>query len=450
MRMQQAYVAWVCVGMVWRLSGCETFRVPVQWLGGESRPKKVIAGDRIDILPPAPALTPDTSLESTAVALPEAQEVSAWSQYLGSTSSHMPPLQAGHGWEEVTSTSVGDGESWEYRVMPLPVVADGKVFAMDAEGYISAHDARTLERVWQEDYLVDDATPSSALGGGLAYADGQLYAVNNQGVVWALDAQSGTPVWNRALHVPLRAAPRVSQGRILVPTIDSRLVALNTADGAVLWEHRGIQEITSFLGHQTPSVSGRMVIMPYASGQLVALSLDSGKVLWSDDVRAPQRTDATAPVAGIRSHSVIADDQIYTSSNSGMFMVHALYNGQLLWQQPIASQHAPWVAGNVVFVLTRDAQLVALWRRDGRVKWVTQLPRHEEDDADETYAWNRPMVINGYVTVTGAHGKVRVYDPANGTLRAKYAVPEESYTAPIVAGAQVYVLTQDARLHLLR
>ena len=54
-----------------------------------------------------------------------------------------------------------------------------------------------------------------------------------------------------------------------------------------------------------------------------------------------------------------------------------LNTGQRHWELNIAGIATPWVAGEWVFVVTDEAQLVALARSSGKIRWINQLPRYE-------------------------------------------------------------------------
>src|SRR5690606_21860050 len=98
------------------------------------------------------------------------------------------------------------------QLLARPVAADGRVFTMDAEGTISAFDARDGSLVWRHE--PDEHTDEGELGGGLAYDGGWLFATLSSGTVLALNATSGTEVWHQSLLLPLRAAPTVAGDRL--------------------------------------------------------------------------------------------------------------------------------------------------------------------------------------------------------------------------------------------
>ena len=94
------------------------------------------------------------------------------------------------------------------------MVANGTVFAMDAVGYITAHDAADISNIRWTSKGVSEKNEPQIIGGGLAFDDGKLYVVSGRGIVAAFDAATGNELWRKFLDVPLRSAPRVSGGKL--------------------------------------------------------------------------------------------------------------------------------------------------------------------------------------------------------------------------------------------
>ncbi len=124
-----------------------------------------------------------------------------------------------------------------------------------------------------------------------------------------------------------------------------------------------------------------------------------------------------------------------------------LRTGRRLWEREIASAETPWVAGDWLFVLNTDGQLVAIYRQDGTVAWVTQLDRvRGHGEAADPIRWVGP-VLAGDRLVVGRHQPVGAggqplhrQDP-----RPAEAARHPARWPPAVAAGTLYMLTDDAR-----
>ena len=207
----------------------------------------------------------------------------------------MQHLAAADTIEVAWRADIGAGAGGGSRLLAGPVVADGRVVAVDADGEVTALAVADGERLWR--FAPDDVERVDRLAGGAAaIADGKVFAVAGNGMVFALDAASGAELWRRQLRAPVRAAPTLIDGKVLVPTADSQTFALDGATGDVIWRHAGLFEQAGILGGASPAAADGIVVTAYASGEVVALSLESGQAAVDRD-RA-----AAAPDAGDRRH----------------------------------------------------------------------------------------------------------------------------------------------------
>jgi|SRR5579885_651079 len=160
-------------------------------LAGCGGSKKVhLEGKRISVLELEKTLTPDPRLESTPISLPAPFDNPAWPGAGGYSNHAMYHLALPPDIRRAWTANVGEG-AWRYgRVTAQPIIASGRVFAMDANDVISAFDARNGDRLWRFDpQPKNDDEPM--FGGGIAYADGRIFAATGYAQVVALDAASG-------------------------------------------------------------------------------------------------------------------------------------------------------------------------------------------------------------------------------------------------------------------
>ena len=172
---------------------------------------------------------------------------------------------------------------------------------------------------------------------------------------------------------------------------------------------------------------------------------------WSDTLTALRRTDPVSTLAHVRGRPVIDRGRVFVSSNSGRTVALDLRTGSRIWEKSIGSAYGPWVAGDFIYVLSNHGEVVCLTRKNGRVRWVTELPKYEdEEDKEGAIYWSGPVVVGDRVLVGSSHGEIWSVSPYNGRLLGKIDVGSAVYMPAIVAKDRVYILTDDANLIALR
>lgn len=360
------------VGLSLALAGCSG------WWG--ERDAKPLPGKRISVLTLERSLEPDPRLADLAVRLPPPFVNASWPQAGGVPNHAMHHLAAGGKLGEVWRTDIGRGSSDDAQLLATPVVADGRIYTVDVAGQVMAIDAGTGDSVWSTRLVSKEEDEVAMAGGGLAVADGRLYATTGFADVVALDAKTGRELWRRGLNGPIRAAPTIFRGRVFVVTIANELHALDARDGRVLWTHIGITETAGLLGGASPTADESVVIAAYSSGEVVALRIENGRAVWSDSLTALRRSDPVSTLAHIRGRPVIDRGRVIVTANSGRTVAIDLRTGARLWERPVGSGDGPWVAGDFVYVLSGNGELVCLARDNGGIRWVRQLPRYEDEE----------------------------------------------------------------------
>ena len=91
----------------------------------------------------------DLAAANRPIALPPPQSNETWSQPGGRASNAPGHLALGGSLKSAWSVSVGTGSSFYGKLTASPIVYDGKVFALDAAGKVTAVNASSGSVVWR-------------------------------------------------------------------------------------------------------------------------------------------------------------------------------------------------------------------------------------------------------------------------------------------------------------
>jgi outer membrane protein assembly factor BamB len=266
-----------------------------------------------------------------------------------------------------------------------------------------------------------------------------------------MDARTGRDIWSRDLGMPIINAPVVNGGRLFVSTHDNHFYALAEADGRQLWDQQGIAESAGILASTNAAVSGETVIAPYTSGEIFALRAQNGQVGWSDVLSRSGHVTALSQLDDIAGRPVIDRGVVYAISQSGLMAAFSVNTGERLWSRDIAGINTPWAAGDYVYVLDNQDRLICLTRKEGRIRWIHQLPQFEDmDEKSGAIVWAGPVLVSNKLIVTSSNGYAEAVSPYTGRLMGRVEIPAGTTIAPIVANGILYLYTADADLVAMR
>jgi outer membrane protein assembly factor BamB len=429
------------IAMAAVLGGCS-------WFGGES--KTPLPGTRVAVMGAERKLEPDTRAQEIAVTLPEAIDVAEWPLPQGMPGTSIGAVKV-DGLKYTWRTSIGAGNSRSGRVSGVPIVANGRIYAVGADSYLTVLDVKSGARIWGFDPEPPQDRSGGGHGGGVAVDGDRVYFATGYGQVVALEAATGKEVWRYQMTAPARSGPAVSQGRVYAISIDNTTHAIDANTGRRLWSHSGISESAGFTGAGSPVIDGNTLIVGYSSGEIFALRAEGGRVLWSDSLSGVIRSGEISAMADIRGLPAVDRGLVIVSSQAGRTVAIDLRSGARIWEQEIGSLGQPWVAGDFVYVMGVSGELACLVRRDGRVRWVVQLPRfRNEERKRDRIIWTSPVVAGGKVIVANSEGYALAVDPMDGGSQERISLPGSVSVAPIAAQRSVIFLTDGGDIAVVR
>jgi len=426
-----------------------------------------LRGMRVSLIGSDEAVKTDPAIAAIPVLLPPPYRNPDWPQPGGYSSNAMYHLEAPGPLRRVWARQAGKGSDSDSVVTASPVVAAGRIYALDSEAHIWVIRISDGRPVWDKRLAPKTGTdmptlwgllgtpntisPSAGMGGGVAFNDGKLYVTTGFGALICMDAASGRELWRREFGIPIVNAPVVSGGRIFLSTNDNHFYALAEADGRSLWEAQGITEPANLLSSTSAAVSGEVVVAPFTSGELFAYRVQNGQTAWSDVLSRSGAVTQLSEIDAIAGRPVIDRDMVFAISQSGVLAGINFSTGDRVWSKEVGGIQTPWVAGDYVYVVTNNSELLCLTRREGRVRWVHQLPQYGNPDRKRyPILWAGPVLVSNKLILVSNDGYAQALSPYDGRLLARMELPAGTTIAPVVADGTVYIYTSDAEIVALR
>jgi outer membrane protein assembly factor BamB len=423
------------------LSACDWF----------DKKKPPLVGERVSVFTDRKELEPDKEAAGISITLPAPAANESWPQSGGYPNYAMQHLAIGESPQVLWTADVGSGSGSSRILTAPPVVAEGKVFAKDAESTVSAFDANTGQKFWSVTLKPEKARDTDEFGGGVAYYGGRLFVTTGFANIFCLDPNDGNVIWTSTVSAPIRGAPLVFADRVFAVSIDNKLHALAAVDGADLWNFSGLQEVAGYVGGTSPAGANDVVVAPFSSGELVELRAENGRTVWNESLVGPRRESrAFGNLADIRGRPVIDRSLVLAMGSAGTLAAIDLRSGQRVWERNIGGSQTPWVAGRFLFVVTSSADVAAVERDTGKVKWVTPLTQYVDEKRRNPIQWVGPVLASDRLLVGGSTGELLALSPYSGEVIGKLAIGAPMRLAPVVANRTVYILADSGRLIALR
>ena len=412
------------------LVGCST-------VGGifKKKEKVTVPGERVAVLVNEADIDIDPATASLPMSLPAAVVNDSWAQSGGNARKSVGHVAVGQSLGVAWTVSIGKGSSKDGRLGGGPVVADGKVFTIDTQGTVRAFDARNGGQIWSARFGEVGDNAASIYGGGVAYDGGRVYATN------------GGAVWTVTPGGPLRGEPSVADGAVYLMSQDNQIYSLKAADGSTNWSNAASLEIAGVFGAAAPSIGQGTVVAGFSSGELNAYRYENGREVWQDALARTSMTTSVASLSDIDADAVIDNGVVYAVGQGGRMVALDLFSGQRIWELNFGGIATPWVAGDWLFAVNDKAQLIAVSRANGKIRWINQLPRYKKMKSKAgliTYVG--PVLAGERLILAGSNGALINVDPVSGSFQSQVDVNDGVSFQPVVADNTLYILTDGGRL----
>ncbi len=203
--------------------------------------------------------------------------------------------------DKLVAHAIDDGRRlWSYQAteaqtavlgLPSPAYADGLVVAGFGSGDLVALRGATGAVVWADSLASargrNSGSDLSAIAGMPVIQDGRVYAVGLGGLMLALDLRSGRRLWER--DVTSDSTPCVAGGWIYVLSADGELAAVSRIDGSVAWvtqlqKFQNMEKRRDPIRWLGPTLAGDRLIVASNAAVAEAVSPYTGEVLGQQEL----------------------------------------------------------------------------------------------------------------------------------------------------------------------
>jgi outer membrane protein assembly factor BamB len=243
----------------------------------------------------------------------------------------------------------------------------------------------------------------------------------------------------------------VAGDALYVMSQDNQIYSLKLADGTTNWSEAAALEIAGIFGVASPAFAQGTVVAGFSSGELNGYRYENGRQVWQDTLQRTSISTSVSSLSDIDADPVIDNGQVIAVGQGGRMVALDLISGQRQWELSIAGISTPWVAGDWVFVVTDLAKLLCIYRQNGHIRWIAQLPQFEKPKSKSgEIDYSGPVLAGNRLILTGSNGAVIQIDPATGNYLTQMTVPAGISLSPVVADSTLYIYDDRGRLHAYR
>ncbi|MEW5756036.1 MAG: outer membrane protein assembly factor BamB [Pseudomonadota bacterium] len=299
-----------------------------------------------------------------------------------------------------------NGSGFGKHYLKLQLASDqSQIFSADWRGKVTAFDSKSGQERWQTE--IDEH-----ITGGLYYRDNTVLLGTDEASLIALNAADGAVRWRQRLSSEILGSPLLERGVVVVQTNDGKVFGLDANSGKTLWTEQRTVPVLTLRGTNSPVAAGNgMVVTGFASGKLVALDIANGSVLWELAVAFPQGRSELKRIVDIDAEALIDQQVVYAVAYHGRLVAVDLAQGRMLWSKDLSSYAGMTFDERFIYVSDADGAVHAIDRQSGVAVW--------KQDQLGAKLLTKPTVYQNYLVLGDQQGNLYWLDRQTGAKAAQ-------------------------------
>jgi outer membrane protein assembly factor BamB len=322
---------------------------------------------------------------------------------------------------EAWKADSGDGNNYLFRPQ-----ADGDaVFAAGGSRVVRIA-VPTGVPAWKSDTVVK-------LSAGAGTSPGLVLVGGSKGELLALDQASGQVRWKVALSSEVTGQLLGAADTVIARTGDGRVHGLSALDGSRKWLYSRNLPVLSLRGSGGLVVRDGVLYAGFPGGKLVALNSTNGAQLWEATVALPRGATELERVADVMGNPVVDERQVCAVAYQGRVACFDRSNGAPIWARDTSSNTGLAMDERNVYVTDDKDAVTAYDKTSGRPGWRQDKLARRQVTA--------PLALGAWVVVADAEGYVHMLSAEDGSFVARAKLDAGARTAPADIGPGFAVQT---------
>lgn len=272
-----------------------------------------------------------------------------------------PQFQSQIDIETVWTARVGEGVGDVFLSLK-PAVTERWVYAAALPGQVKKFDRESGKVMWSINLKRE-------ITGGVTAGYGVVALGTANGELLLLSEETGELLLEKTVSGQVMSSPALTADLVIVQTTDGRLHALDRNDGSLVWLFDTSIPILTLRGESSPVVAGQATLAGFANGKLVALDTASGAVGWERAVGESSGRSDLERIIDLDGRFWVSGKVVYAATYQGRLVAIDIPSGRVLWQRPLSSYAGVTEFLGKVYLVDEDSVVHAMDAVSGTDLW---------------------------------------------------------------------------------
>jgi outer membrane protein assembly factor BamB len=305
----------------------------------------------------------------------------------------------------------------------MPAARTEAIYAASPDGGVVSVEPASGTQRWR----INAGKPLSAGIGADATA---VVVGTDKGEVLAFDT-SGKPLWQSKVSSEVSGPPQLTDGTVIVWSLDGKIFALAEADGSRKWVYQRATPPLTIRRFAGGAVSRGGLFTGTPGGKLLGIDLATGSLAWEANVTTPKGATELERLADITSLPVVEERQVCAAAYLGRVACFDVQRGTLVWSRDFGSLGGIVIDNRYLYLTDDKGAVQALDKATGASVW-------KQDKLAQRFPGG-PVIVGDTLGVVDAEGYLHLLDRNDGALVGRLATDGKPPASQPIAVAEAAV-----------
>lgn len=287
-----------------------------------------------------------------------------------------------------------------------PAVANGRVYAAHPGGAVIVADEKSGAVVNR----FQAPAGKGLISGGVAASANLIVLGTNKAEIIALD-MNGAVVWASKASSEIIAPAAISDAAVVVLGGDGSITAFDPKTGARKWTLLRQLPALTVRSSSIPLIARGAVFVGTPQGKLLAIDTANGAIGWEATVANPKGTSELERLVDVVGLPAVDTDRACASAYQGRVACFDLIRGNLLWSRDVSSLIGPLLDTRYVYVTDEKGTVQAFDKVTGGTVW--------KQDVLAGRRATGAALIGDFYALQDAEGNLHLVDRSSGKIAGR-------------------------------
>lgn len=260
--------------------------------------------------------------------------------------------------------------------------------------------------------------------------------------LYALNSMDGELLWSIYSKSAFITQPRVYDNKVFVLDSKNKLTCYSIIDGKLIWSINTANSFINSDNKATILIKNNTLFFNNSLGDIMAVDVDAGILKWQIST---QNSLLFENIIKFKNSTLVAtDSSIIFSNNKNLFYSLDQKSGQFNWKQEINSITKPFVIENVIITISNEGYLFYINHKTGDIIKIINIYKQLSNKLKKDIDLIGFTMTYKHIYLSLSNGRLIIYNIQKNQIESIFKIDNKKISKPFIFDKNVFIATDNS------